>query len=56
MLTEAGLGFGGVEGLCASMVLKGEQSLQQPRALGTQSSPQSPGTHKWHQGPGDNRP
>lgn len=35
---------------------KGEQSLQQPRALGTQSSPQSPGTHKWHQGPGDNRP
>lgn len=35
---------------------KGEQSLQQPWALGTQSSPQSPGTQKWQQGPGDNHP
>lgn len=70
MLTEAGLGFGGVVGVEGGWVVsgwggggalcqhgfKGEQSLQQPRALGTQSSPQSPGTHKWHRGPGDNRP
>lgn len=35
---------------------KGEQSLQQPWALGTQSSPQSPGTQKWQRGPGDNHP
>lgn len=44
MLTESGLGLD--RGLCASVVLKGEQPLQQPWALGTLSSPQSLGTHR----------
>lgn len=55
MLTESGLGFDGGGALCQHG-FKGEQSLQQPWALGTQSSPQSPGTQKWQQGPGDNHP
>lgn len=33
MLTEAGLGFGGVEGLCASMVLKENSHCSSPGRL-----------------------